>query len=133
MGRPIMAAGKRRVATVALAHVLAVTLAGGRVVPELAAGVVPLAPLTEAARHCCCGTPDGRCCGMGCCRAHVPQSNASTAVADLRPVGDWWCAPRSGSPSRGLHPLMQQRWDAVHRHGVPAPGTLQRMGVRLNI
>jgi hypothetical protein len=30
--------------------------------------------LGPAAPHkCCCGTPDGRCCGMGCCMKQAPK------------------------------------------------------------
>ncbi len=133
MGRPSMSAGKHRLAAVALAHVLAITVGGGRIVAEGAAGVAPLTPPEETSRRCCCGTPDGRCCGMGCCRAQVPHSHSAAAVVDLRPVGDWWCTPRTGGLRTGTCSLSRPRWESAHAHDAAAPDTLQRLRVRLNI
>lgn len=128
-----MAAGKSCLASIALAHVLTLTLGGGRVVAEWAAGVGPLAPPSDGARRCCCGTPDGRCCGMACCRSQTPQPRSSAAVVDLRPGWDWWCAPRTGGLRIGPRALASTEELAAHGQETAAPDTLQRKGVRLNI
>jgi hypothetical protein len=49
-----------------LAEAAGASLEGARNV----AGPSTLAPVRTT---CCCGTPDGRCCGMGCCVAQSPK------------------------------------------------------------
>lgn len=34
----------------------------------------PLVAARPRATECCCGTADGRCCGMGCCMARQPPA-----------------------------------------------------------
>ena len=38
-------------------------------------------------KHCCCGTKDGRCCGMGCCQAS-PNPEENQAPAAPKPSED---------------------------------------------
>lgn len=71
-----------------LTHVVAACLIAGSLAPPVVipetgpvavaatAGVSnpPLARVNTPplARRCCCGTPDGRCCGKSCCHAPIP-------------------------------------------------------------
>lgn len=60
----------------------------GLVFSLLAAGIAPawMTPLQAAGvsgtlagkKTCCCGTKDGRCCGMACCKVAPPQEEQKT-------------------------------------------------------
>lgn len=65
-----------------LTHVVAVCLIAGSVAPpvviaEVGPGGLPGTVAADGSasplsRKCCCGTPDGRCCGKSCCATPIP-------------------------------------------------------------
>lgn len=61
-----------RVTLSCVVHALAVVLALGPVAASAATPHSAAAQPLKLSRKCCCGTPDGRCCGMPCCRGNAP-------------------------------------------------------------
>lgn len=65
-----------------LTHIVAACLVAGSVAPPLVIAETGSVDLTRAmptgvsalplTRKCCCGTPDGRCCGTSCCATPIP-------------------------------------------------------------
>ncbi len=52
--------------------------------PAVAAAKAQAESDGQSAKLCCCGTADGRCCGMGCCAARAPTRQQSPVSNDTR-------------------------------------------------
>lgn len=77
----------RRLILFCLVHAVSLVLALGT------AGLRSAVAATSPAGHfphkvqCCCGTPDGRCCGMACCGTKAPAPERQSSVPAPHPVG----------------------------------------------
>lgn len=84
-------------------------------------------------KRCCCGTADGRCCGMACCCMPAPNENGSPGQTNNL-VQHWnsvvlalLSTERSGTPgTSGLAVSTSSPYSVL-----PATSTLQSEGVRL--
>jgi hypothetical protein len=113
---------------VSVVGLLAVSLAA---VMLCAQSPVAVARLVARPNHrCCCGTCDGKCCGMACCK----PSQSSPAVPPARTLGNFkslvlvsWHAPATSAPA-GIEQDIQRASASAHALWLP---TLQSEHVRI--
>jgi hypothetical protein len=116
-------------------HALAVALVAGGAMPLSAVHVLGRdTVLPQLSRKCCCGTIDGKCCGMACCGAKAPARERQPAPANvidspLRAVA----IVRSSGESHEV-PGSSNSW-ILSESTQPALRypTLHQQGLRLNI
>jgi len=58
--------------------IVSLSLSGLCISPAMARPAVRSKPVQT--RHCCCGTKDGRCCGMACCVKHATRDTGSAPL-----------------------------------------------------
>jgi hypothetical protein len=118
-----------------IVHVVSVVLAIGTpgVATALALSRVS-APAAVQHRKCCCGTADGRCCGMACCGTKAPSNKPQAPAVDLRlGSSDSFGIPQSAAEFciASSPPAVSDLARTVS-HALRLP-TLLQQGVRINV
>ena len=69
---------------------LIVSLGFTGLLPQMTVGAASgvRAAVPEQPTKCCCGTEDGRCCGMGCCIAQQPPAKESCPYPNRKDTRD---------------------------------------------
>lgn len=115
-----------------LTHGLAVCLCATSIAPMADANAGSGNLRNATTRKCCCGTPDGRCCGKGCCATPSPVGQPPMREPPL--------------PRPDLLVLMTSPWhrSAANQPNLPASAdsectllasafpTLQQVSMRIN-
>ncbi|MCA9091217.1 MAG: hypothetical protein KDA90_21585 [Planctomycetaceae bacterium] len=106
--------------------------------PVVTAAVGTIAQASQPAKKCCCGTADGKCCGMGCCVARQAPGPEQTPLRNERDSRDGQRIPPAiccfGMPLDVNAGAGQQSGNSrFNASRLREGGTLQAQGVRLNV
>jgi len=106
-----------------------------RVIVGQATGATVSASTGAGEKHCCCGTEDGRCCGMACCQVS-PNPQEKQAPEVPRSTEDR-CQP-FGLPTAADGALLARDAASIREHLSHCPACLRgssliALSIRLNV